>query len=574
MKIRNGSEMDSITGGKSIKKKIGALKKTVPFLVVILLVTTALCYGGPQSDCPPCIVGYWKIDESSGAIVPDSYGGNHGEVVADGDGNDPVWMTGIVGNALHFAGDADDKVVIGDDDAYHFGTGDFALEAWIKYKGPTDGTVRYPAIMSKRPPGLDPSEGFGLYLSYLPGGTAGSLLLLIEDTNYYQSSTPLDDGEWHYVVVQRCQDQVQIYVDGLLDATVTSTKDATTNADLTLGLDESSQFDTEWEGLIDEVAVYNCCLSPETINYHYECRLNGEGYCFCECGEWEDVTVTWTSPSGTQESWTGHCGETSGPVILLLGTPIEINTSITCGPSPPCLEPNYEWEVTKVGPGPPFSASGVTLPVSFIPTATGWNTFEVNLSASCGNSPCSSCTIRMKVNPSEPCIDIEKKVLYPTTGEFVDSIEVPVGTEVGFVITVCNCGTYALENISVVDYFPDCLEYLDSGASVTIDGINISGNQVIWYFGSSTLQPGDCFDMKVKAMVVSEGDCENCVKLQEKSRGGIISDKDCATFTVTGEKTADAAPEGSEESGGQCLGSALLIGILALGAIALNRKKE
>lgn len=163
MKIRNGIEIDSITGGKSIKKKVGALKKTVPFLVVIVLVTTAVCYGGPQLDCPSCIVGYWKMDESSGALVHDSYGGNHGGVRTDGDGNDPVWMTGIVGNALYFTGDAPDMVVIRDDDAYHFGTGDFALEAWIKYEGPTDGTVMYPAIMSKRPPGSNSSEGFGLY---------------------------------------------------------------------------------------------------------------------------------------------------------------------------------------------------------------------------------------------------------------------------------------------------------------------------------------------------------------------------------------------------------------------------
>ena len=280
----------------------------------------------------------------------------------------------------------------------------------------------------------------------------------------------------------------------------------------------------------------------------------------CECGEWEDVTVTWTSPSGTQESWTGSCGETFELGSIPLGTPIEINTSITCGPSPPCLEPNYEWEVTEVGSGPPFSESGVNLPISFIPTATGWNTFDVKMSASCGNSLCTPCTIWVRVNPSEPCIDIEKKVLDPDTGEFVDNIEVPVGTEVDFLITVCNCGTSDLENIKVVDYFFDCLEYLDSEASVTIDDISISGNQVVWEFGSLTLHPGDCFDIKVKAKVVSEGYCENCVKVHAESQGESISDKDCAA--VTGAKS------------GICLGSALLTGILALGVVVLNRKKE
>jgi hypothetical protein len=572
--------------------------------------------------------------------------------------------------------------------------------------------------------------------SYWSGGTLGALLMRIEDTNYHQSTIPVDNGEWHHVVVQRCQGQVQFYVDGQLNVTATSNKNATTDADLLLGLDPKSSFDTEWEGLIDEVAVYDCCLSPETINCHYECgtnatqievmagendnfdpdpdisqaspspalvaycesnavqvvgfdswmidkhfihtfqwdcetitkawlevrikvlggqpetdsftlwfseddyegvsyeiwdendstgqtmtivldlgelpasgtlitatsgsmyppvslltELNETGYLdlkiqddtsvdyakltlCCECGEWEDVTVTWISPSGTQESWTGSCGETSGPVIIPLGTPIEINTSITCGPSPPCLEPSYEWEVTEVGPGPPFSASGVTLPISFIPTATGWNTFEVKLSASCGDSPCKSCTIRMRVNPSGPCIDIKKKVVDPTTGQLIDNIEVPDGTEVDSVITVCNCGTSDLGPIKVVEEFPDCLEYVKSDASVNIDDIGISGNQVVWYFSSLKLHPGDCFDMKVKAMVVSEGDNKNCVEVYADSHGGSISDGDCAAVNVNGKEAADTAPEGSEESGGQCLGSTLLIGILALGAIALIRKKD
>jgi fimbrial isopeptide formation D2 family protein len=166
----------------------------------------------------------------------------------------------------------------------------------------------------------------------------------------------------------------------------------------------------------------------------------------------------------------------------------------------------------------------------------------------------------MRVNPSGPCIDIEKKIVDPDTGELVDNIEVPVGTKIDFVITVCNCGTSDLESIKVVDYFDDCLEYLDSEASVTIDDISISGNQVTWVFGSLTLHPEDCFDIKVKAKVVSEGGCENCVEVHAESQGESISDKDCVV--VTGTRS------------GICLGSALLTGILALGVVVLNRKKE
>lgn len=280
MKIKNGLEQDSMSGGKNIKKKIGAVKrKTIPFLVVILVVTSALCIG-QEPDCP-CCVGYWKMDESSGALAHDSINGNHGGVFTDGDGMDPVWAPGIVGNALDFAGDAPDAVVIKDDPAYHFGTGDFAVEAWIRYEGPTDGSVMYPAIMSKRPgpEGSDPLEGFCLCLSYWSASVPGTLLMRIEDTNYYPCSTRVDDGKWHHVVVQRCIDQVQFYVDGQLDGTAASTNNADTDAELIVGLDPSSHYDTEWEGPIDEFAVHNCCLSAEAVADHYEKGLNGSGPC-------------------------------------------------------------------------------------------------------------------------------------------------------------------------------------------------------------------------------------------------------------------------------------------------------
>jgi hypothetical protein len=53
MKMKNGLEKNSISGGKNIKKKIGALKrKTIPFLVVVLVVTSAGCIGQePEYTC-------------------------------------------------------------------------------------------------------------------------------------------------------------------------------------------------------------------------------------------------------------------------------------------------------------------------------------------------------------------------------------------------------------------------------------------------------------------------------------------------------------------------------------------
>jgi len=840
----------------------GAAGKMMKETDVALLTTTVALPGAkgtiPQ-DCPPCMVSYWKLDEISGVITNDSYGGNDGGILTDGDGNDPEWETGQVDNALHFAGDAPDMVIIGDDPSFHFGTGDFALEAWIKYEGPTSGSVEYPAIMSKRPgpPGSDPIEGFCLCLSYWQGGIPGTLLLRIEDTNYVPCSTRVDDGDWHHVVVQRCLNQVQFYVDGDLDATATSTKDATTSAALSLGLDWSSSHDTEWEGLLDEVAVYDCCLSSGTIKCHYECGLTGEGYCAgtvhnIDTDKWyhwiqdaiddpetnnnpgdHDTIEVYdpnlsTHPTGTyveniyvNKSLTLRAsdgahpvidGGGSGWVVTIEGAPdvevsgftiqkgsrgvfiwtgadraiIKDNTIIDNSNSGIFFGSNYHLiENNKIA----FNKYGIiagcsqNIDCKILKNTIKDNTYGMRLLAisgftitnnriennnwgihftdGCGGSCYDNHVIKnqiyfnanygiglsgssnnnhIKGNPimgneygveiggnsneneikgndiagneygveirgnsneneikgnyimgneygvdirgnsykneirsnhiidneygiritdstvidnviynnyfnnthnahdegtnywnidkvdvdngedynyiggtwfggnywsdytgaddgsgvyphdavdglgdtqvpyncsggiqnggddlplvgskEPPCVKITKKAIDPTTGDLVDSIEVPVGTKIDFVITVCNCGTSDLGAIEVVDYFPSNLEYVDSEASEPANE-SISGNQVTWEFSSLTLHPGDCFKIRVEAQVTSEGDDENCVEVHAESQEGSISDEDCVA--VTGAKS------------GICLGSTLLTGILALGVIALNRKKN
>jgi hypothetical protein len=174
-----------------------------------------------------------------------------------------------------------------------------------------------------------------------------------------------------------------------------------------------------------------------------------------------------------------------------------------------------------------------------------------------------------------PCVDITKKGVDPETGQWVDNIDVPFGTEVVFLITVCNCGTSDLHGIKVVDEFPDCLKYVGSTHPVS----SISGNQVVWEFGSLILHPGDCYEIEVKAEVVSQ---ENCVKVHANSQGGSVADEDCAT--VTGALLGSGPPEqgltesgppeqGLTESGGSCLGTILVIFLLCGGLFAVHRKK-
>jgi len=254
---------------------------------VSLLLTSAGASAAPY--CPGCTVGYWRLEGSSESIAEDCINANNGTLLTDGSGPEASWVpSGMVGGAVHFAGDANDRVVIPHDSAYNWGTGAFAIEAWIKYEGGS--AVTFPAILAKRPgpAGSNPDAGFQLSLSYWSGASLGSPMLSIAGTNYVSASgTPVDNGLWHHIVAQRCPSgEVQIYVDGQMDSTFNSSKNASSSGDVTIGVDPSSNISSQWQGLIDEVALYGCCLTASEVLQHFEAGLHGQHYladCPCEC---------------------------------------------------------------------------------------------------------------------------------------------------------------------------------------------------------------------------------------------------------------------------------------------------
>ncbi|MDK2907943.1 MAG: hypothetical protein PWQ87_401, partial [Candidatus Woesearchaeota archaeon] len=87
-------------------------------------------------------------------------------------------------------------------------------------------------------------------------------------------NTILNDGAWHYVVGTWDHEtgNMFIYVDGKLDGTDTQSAMAVSNQDLYIGVaDVTSGY---FNGLIDEVQIYNYALSPEQIYSNYIAGLN------------------------------------------------------------------------------------------------------------------------------------------------------------------------------------------------------------------------------------------------------------------------------------------------------------
>jgi hypothetical protein len=78
--------------------------------------------------------------------------------------------------------------------------------------------------------------------------------------------TDVDDGQWHHVAGVYDGSKLYLYIDGLLDNTedATGAIDNSINYEVYIG-ENAENSDREWDGVIDEVRVYDTALSHANI---------------------------------------------------------------------------------------------------------------------------------------------------------------------------------------------------------------------------------------------------------------------------------------------------------------------
>ncbi len=265
--------------------------------VCVVIVTFVFAQAYPLG-----IVSLWKFDEGSGNIAIDSVNGNQGTIIGG------ARTSGQVGGALSFDG-VNNYVRVLDNFNLDFGPSqDFSLEAWIKAKA--DQTSFQGTILAKlNPPGQPAykrSYGYSLMVRgvadlinegkmgvWLGDGNASDGLFALYSVETY------DDDTWHHVVATIDRDSLAIlYIDGSAvnnaDVSHLSSLDESNFENLEIG--REGVYDTYWfNGLIDEVAIYDRTLTPEEIQHHYQDGLHGLGY---------DVECV-LPPSGLVSWWPG-----------------------------------------------------------------------------------------------------------------------------------------------------------------------------------------------------------------------------------------------------------------------------
>ena len=140
------------------------------------------------------------------------------------------------------------------------------LSAWIRITG--SGTYN-PRIVAVGPTG----SAYQHYSLILEGTTSQRRLWFYTSTNVtnaYSSSTLLDnDGNWHNTVVTYDGSQVKFYIDGVIDNTTVVSGSIKTFTSALLQVGYSDNGTDRFQGIIDDIRIYNRALSSSEIEELY-----------------------------------------------------------------------------------------------------------------------------------------------------------------------------------------------------------------------------------------------------------------------------------------------------------------
>jgi hypothetical protein len=224
----------------------------------------------------PSPVAHWRFDEDCGPVALDSAGVNHAFFSPTGAA---IVTNGIVRGALSLSRAANGFATAGR--VFDFTNSPYSLVAWVKL---TAGDTRDTVLLSKRTPGTN--DGYELGVN--PDATTGTGVPPVgfgqtnkarfyasNPTNGVASTTTLNDGNWHQIVVTYFPPVITngsglaMFVDGApVESNAVSSFAVSSVRDLVLG----GRFNGTTtvgalDGLLDEVQIYNRVLTDTEIDF-------------------------------------------------------------------------------------------------------------------------------------------------------------------------------------------------------------------------------------------------------------------------------------------------------------------
>jgi len=246
--------------------------------------------------CPAGMLAYWKLDETDSTTCYDFYDGHDGTC----GGQCPTPTTGHIGGGQRFNG-SNTAINVPANDEFDWGRDDsFSIEFWLQTDSAS--TCAQNEVVVGRD---DSSTSLHWWVGCENGGNAAFYLTDTGGTIAGAAgTTDLTDGSWHHVVAVRDAGagEVRIYVDGVEEGAQSATYNAgfgSLTAALNIGwLNLSLGY--YFDGVVDEVALYDVALPGGEIQRHYNEGEASPGYCINP-----DIAV-----SKMASAWLVHAGDT------------------------------------------------------------------------------------------------------------------------------------------------------------------------------------------------------------------------------------------------------------------------
>ncbi len=206
------------------------------------------------------LVGWWKLDETSGLTAADSSGKGNDGTLTNMAGDE--WTNGVRGGALDFDG-GDDYIEVPDDPSFDIAEA-ITVAAWIN----PDDAGAWRTILSKfaHTPGWRKDLYWFLYDGKIGASLAGPCG---SQGNDWRPNVPIQSGTWTHVALTYNGSTMIMYKNGA-NAASTSVSGA-----LMLGDSSSNESfyigtNTEWgeyfDGTIDDVLIYSSALTADEIS--------------------------------------------------------------------------------------------------------------------------------------------------------------------------------------------------------------------------------------------------------------------------------------------------------------------
>ena len=213
------------------------------------------------------IVSWWRFEDDAKDEVGENDGTLQGSI---------SFIDGKYGKAGNFDGSGD-YISVADNSSLKFGTNDFSYAFWFNLKsGYVVSANNQIQLFGKR------KGGQGNYETQINFNQNGKISTYIATPQInLLSTTEISIENWHHIAIVKDNVNVYIYVNNLLEGTISTTANVDSDNPLVFG-GETEFYNSggnggnpeSFTGQIDEVMIFNRALTTEQVKAIYEINLN------------------------------------------------------------------------------------------------------------------------------------------------------------------------------------------------------------------------------------------------------------------------------------------------------------